>query len=107
MNIDTETQSMSLEDVILDFYADVKQEITNKHQDLEELKKMNIFQVVDYLRQSIDLLVSLRLEKLEKEMKLKSDSTYVPKDENYESLIRKLEKEIRQHIRVIVFILFR
>lgn len=105
MNIDTETQSLSLEDVILELYSDIKQEITSKPQDLEELKKINIFQIVDYLRQSIDLLTSLRMEKLEKETKLKQDSstTIFPKNENYESLIRKLEKEIRQHIRVKVF----
>ena len=105
MNIDTETQSLSLEDVILELYSDIKQEITSKPQDLEELKKINIFQIVDYLRQSIDLLTSLRIEKLEKEIKLKQDisTTIFPKNENYESLIRKLEKEIRQHIRVKVF----
>jgi hypothetical protein len=105
MNIDTETQSLSLEDVILELYSDIKQEITNKPQDLEELKKINIFQIVDYLRQSIDLLTSLRMEKIEKEIKLKQDSstTIYPKNENYESLIRKLEKEIRQHIRVKEF----
>lgn len=105
MNIGTETQSLSLEDVILELYSDIKQEITNKPQDLEELKKINIFQIVDYLRQSIDLLTSLRMEKIEKEIKLKQDSstTIYPKNENYESLIRKLEKEIRQHIRVKEF----
>jgi hypothetical protein len=97
-----DTQSKSLEDVVLELYSEIKQEISNKPQDVTELKKINIFQVVDYLRQSIDLLVSLRIEKLEKEMKDKKDSSSL-KNENYESLIRKLEKEIRQHIRVFLF----
>jgi hypothetical protein len=99
--MEKDLRASQLEEVIIELYADIKQEISNKPQDISQLKDINIFQVVDYLRQSIELLVGLKVEKVEMEMNENKENTHGK--ETYENLIRKLEKEIRHHIRVELF----
>ena len=67
----------------------------------ENMKKSNPMILVEYIKNSIDILVELKAE--EKFDQFKKQSGIEDEDENqneYEVLLRKLEADVRQHIRV-------
>ena len=69
------------------------------------MKKQNIFTIIEYINSSIDIARTKRAEELYNEMISSLD--YQDDDpnaaSNYESLLRKEEKEIREHISVRLF----
>ena len=69
------------------------------------MKKQNIFTIIEYINSSIDIAITKKAEELYNEMKRNLD--YQDDDpnaaSNYESLLRKEEKEIREHISVRLF----
>ena len=67
------------------------------NEEKENLKNQNPLTIMEYIKSSIDILIDLKVEERLENMKRASDSD----DENdYESLLRKLESDIRAHIRV-------
>ena len=72
------------------------------------MKKQNIFTIIEYINSSIDIAITKKAEELYNEMKRNLD--YQDDDpnaaSNYESLLRKEEKEIREHISVRLFYIY-
>ena len=116
---------------LIDLYLSVKvrkseeiEQLTSEDVDRERqnLKHLSLISIMNYIQNSIDILVDLRAnekyeEKLEKE---ESKDNYInkedPKDSNglklYEGMLIKLEGDLRSHIRVIYnfynfFLIFR
>lgn len=56
--------------------------------------------ILDYIKNSIDIIVELKAEEKLEEYKKKSSMEEEENQNEYESLLRKLESDIRQHIRV-------
>ena len=105
---------------LFDLYLSVKvrkseeiEQLTSEDVDRERqnLKHLSLISIMNYIQNSIDILVDLRAnekyeEKLEKE---ESKDNYInkedPKDANglklYEGMLIKLEGDLRSHIRVI------
>ena len=87
----------SLEEAVLTIYFNIKSEISPHPVKIEDLKAIDIFQIVEYLKQSIEILINHRIEKF-----LNSNERKISIADNsgYELLIKKLESEVRLHIKV-------
>jgi ABC-type lipopolysaccharide export system ATPase subunit len=72
------------------------------NEEKEKLRKTSPLTIIDYIRNSIDILIDLKVEeKLEAIKKLNlSDEEEEEKQNEYEVLLRKLESDIRIHIKV-------
>ena len=119
---------MYLEEVraqLIDLYLYIKvrnsEDIKNLTQDhlnneRKSLKKLPIFDIINYIQNSIDVLVELKLlEKMKEQLKLEESKKSFknledPNDLNglklYEGMLIDAEKKIRNHIRVRTNILF-
>ena len=60
----------------------------------ETLKKTSSFTILEYIKNSIDILVDIKIE--EKLNKSKNNE----EEYDYESMLKKLEADIRSHIKV-------
>lgn len=68
----------------------------------EMLMKMSPFIILEYIKNSIDILITLKVEeKLEIERNNSFEGTDEEKQNEYEVLLRKLESDIRGHIKVL------
>ena len=119
---------MYLEEVraqLIDLYLYIKvrnsEDIKNLTQDhlnkeRKSLKNLPIFDIINYIQNSIDVLVELKLlEKMKEQLKLEESKKSFknledPNDLNglklYEGMLIDAEKKIRNHIRVRTNILF-
>ena len=119
---------MYLEEVraqLIDLYLYIKvrnsEDIKNLTQDhlnneRKSLKKLPIFDIINYIQNSIDVLVELKLlEKMKEQLELEESKKSFknledPNDLNglklYEGMLIDAEKKIRNHIRVRTNILF-
>ena len=112
-------------DQLIDLYLYIKvrnsEDIKNLTQDhlnneRKSLKKLPIFDIINYIQNSIDVLVELKLlEKMKEQLKLEESKKSFknledPNDLNglklYEGMLIDAEKKIRNHIRVRTNILF-
>ena len=74
----------------------------NLNSEKESLRKTNPFTIVEYIKNSIDILIDL---KVEEKLDLERNSSINTKDDEerqneYETLLRKLESDVRSHIKV-------
>ena len=63
--------------------------------EINELKSTSILDIVEYIKNSIDVIVTLKIEEKENEYKSKKNDNAAT---DYETLLQKLEAAIRQHI---------
>ena len=106
----------SLHEAIIDLYLDVK--IRSKREvnfpqklqiddfqeekfktEKENLKSINPFVILEYIRTSIEIIMNMKLDNEKNQVESNSKASLEPPSE-YESIIQKLEAEIRNHIRV-------
>ena len=66
----------------------------------ENLKKTNPLVILDYIKNSIDILIELKVEERIEAYKKQNSEEDEDRQNEYETLLRKLESDIRQHIRV-------
>jgi len=112
-NKQEEYQIEKLIEVIKGLYVDIKFKYQNENQDnkkheLEKLKDMNVFKLIDYIKESIDIYVNYKLDEVrhssnnsdEKEKVFQNND-----EEVYEKMIKKLEADVRNHIKVILVFL--
>jgi hypothetical protein len=110
------SNSKSVEEALIDLYLNLKirkqEEVfkLNNHkieslntnamnQERENLKKTNPLTIIEYIKSSIDILIELKVEeRMNLEKKLLQDEEECMNE--YEALLRKLEGDIRQHIKV-------
>jgi hypothetical protein len=92
-------QEKSLEETIIELYASIKSEICPHSIRIDDLKKINIYIIVEYLKQSIEILINHRLEK---KLKIYDETISIKDSSGYEQLIKKLESEVRNHIKVFI-----
>jgi hypothetical protein len=83
-----------LTDVILDLFCYAKNNISVEKMQKQDIKSKDIFQVVHNIKSIIELLISENIE-LDKENSKKELNF-----EQYEDIIKKLESDIRSHIKV-------
>ena len=117
---------MSLEVVrnkLIDLYLSVKirksEDIKNITSDLinqekKGLKKISLLDIINYIQNSIEILVEMRaMEKYEEQLeKDEEKNNYInkedPNDSNglklYEGMLIKAERKIREHIRVRIYL---
>ena len=112
-------------DQLIDLYLYIKvrnsEDIKNLTQDhlnneRKSLKKLPIFDIINYIQNSIDVLVELKLlEKMKEQLELEESKKSFknledPNDLNglklYEGMLINAEEKIRNHIRVRINILF-
>ncbi len=66
----------------------------------EKLRKTNPTTIIDYIKNSIDILIDLKVEEKLEAIKKLNSSDEAEKQNEYETLLRKLESDIRLHIKV-------
>eukprot|EP00347_Sterkiella_histriomuscorum_P007427 403348960 len=133
--LNEDKQDVTLKDAIIDLYLNVKirnsEDIDNYNHEMlkeerDQLKDIDSFVIIEYIKSSIEILLSLKLEEQEKELKkgkdkketqavvhnFKSDvssivdffsdqSSYrIEPPVEYENQIQKLENDVRNHIRI-------
>ena len=59
------------------------------------MKNISILNIIEYIKNSIDVIVTLKIEEKENEYKSKKNDNAAT---DYETLLQKLEAAIRQHI---------
>lgn len=67
----------------------------------EKLRKTNSLTIIDYIKNSIDILIDLKVEEKLEAIKKLNLSGEEEKQNEYETLLRKLESDIRLHIKVL------
>ena len=70
------------------------------NEERENLRKTNPLTLMDYIRSSIDILIDLKVDEKLEALKGSDEEDSEEKQNEYETLLRKLENDIRQHIRV-------
>lgn len=68
----------------------------------EKLRKTNSLTIIDYIKNSIDILIDLKVEEKLEAIKKLNLSGEEEKQNEYETLLRKLESDIRLHIKVLI-----
>ena len=94
-----------LTEAIKELYLNVK--IKNKNEnfedfkkhELERLKEINVFNVIEYVKESIDIYVNFKIEEAKVSFD-KNINLQNTEEEIYEKMIKKLEADIRNHIKV-------
>jgi len=71
------------------------------NEEKEKLRKTNPLTIIDYIKNSIDILIDLKVEEKLEAIKKLNLSDEIEKQNEYETLLRKLESDIRLHIKVI------
>jgi hypothetical protein len=66
----------------------------------ENLKKTNPITIMEYIKSSIDILIDLKVEERMENTKRQTFGDSEDRINEYEPLLKKLEGDIRQHIRV-------
>ncbi len=101
------SKEKSLEESIIDLYLGLKVRKTDddnrREEEREKLRKTNPKIVLEYVKSSIDILISTTVkEKLERISANNSDLINLDETEvnEYEKQLRQVESEIRNHIRV-------
>lgn len=101
------SKEKSLEESIIDLYLGLKvrktEDDNRRDEEREKLRKTNPKIVLEYVKSSIDILISTTVkEKLEKISANNSDLINLDETEvnEYEKQLRQVESEIRNHIRV-------
>jgi hypothetical protein len=104
-----------IEEACHDLYINVKlksqlyEDTIDFNEERSKLKEINILTIIQYIKESIDILVGLKVEQaktqMEKEAKKKQKSqnnslTGESTSEDYEKVIRKLEADLRNHIKL-------
>ena len=72
-------------------------EESDNYNEIENLKKLSLLTLIEYIKSSIDVIVETKLEEELKKYQ-KVDEKYAATQ--YETLLRKEEGEIREHISV-------
>ena len=100
-------------EAIKELYIDIKlkskcenlQEASKNNQ-LEKIKDVNVFKLIEYIKESIDIYVNVKLD----EAGNSNRKTYHREkvfqgnaEEVYEEMIKKLEADVRNHIKVNCF----
>ena len=81
--------------IVLFFQAEsISREIIEEEK--QYLRKKSIFDLINYIKDSIDIIVSVKVDELLSMYQQDANSEIIA--DNYEALLRKLEKAIRQHI---------
>ena len=113
---------MSLEEIrekLIDLYLcikirkseDIKNLTNNKiNKERKNLKKLSTIEIINYIQNSIDVLVDIKtMEKLQEQLEIEESKKFFknnedPNDSNglklYEGMLIKAEEKIRNHIRV-------
>jgi hypothetical protein len=73
------------------------------NEEREKLRKTNLLTIIEYIKDSIDILIDLKVEeKLEtKKINNLNSAGEEERQNEYETLLRKLESDIRLHIKVL------
>jgi hypothetical protein len=66
----------------------------------ENLAKTSPLVILDYIKNTIEILVEAKVEERLESLKKNNTEENEEKSNEYETLLRKLESDIRQHIRV-------
>lgn len=66
----------------------------------ENLAKTNPLVILDYIKNTIEILVESKVDERLESLKKNHTEENEEKSNEYETLLRKLESDIRQHIRV-------
>lgn len=102
-------------EAIKELYIDVKLRHKNenlgedyKNKELEKIKDVNVFKLIEYIKESIDIYVNIKLDQA-RNSKDNDDSLIKDKvfqgnnEEVYETMIKKLEADVRNHIKVFFY----
>ncbi len=65
----------------------------------ENLRKLNPLRIIEYIKTSLDILIDVKVEERIDNINREGKDS-VDKMNEYEPLLKKLESDIRQHIRV-------
>ena len=71
----------------------------------ENLRKLNSLRIIDYIKTSLDILIDVKVEERIENINGQGKDS-IDRMNEYEPLLKKLEADIRQHIRVRNFTTF-
>jgi hypothetical protein len=100
-------------EAIKELYVDVKikykcdNEEEFKLNELEKIKDINVFKLIDYIKESINIYVNYKLDEARNSTSESNDKREFHEnndEEVYEKMIKKLEADIRNHIKVINYL---
>jgi len=83
-------------------------EEASKKNELEKIKDVNVFKLIEYIRESIDIYVNIKLDEARYSNGNTDQGLRGNDEEVYENMIKKLEADVRNHIKVnfIKFFMF-
>lgn len=99
-------------EAIKDLYVDVKikyksdNEKEFKNNELEKIKEINVFKLIDYIKESINIYINYKLDEARNSFNETNckEKVFTNNDEEvYEKMIKKLEADIRNHIKVNLY----
>jgi hypothetical protein len=99
-----------LVEAIKELYVDIKlkykcenSEEAYKINELQKIKDVNVFKLIEYIKESIEIYVNIKLDeaKNSNEISEHKEKVFQENDEDvYENMIKKLEADVRNHIKV-------
>jgi len=101
-------------EAIKELYVDVKIKYNCennenfKKNELERMSDINIFKLIDYIKGTIDIYINYKLDEARNSTNHIKDKQILfenNEEEVYEKMIKKLEADVRNHIKVINFII--
>jgi len=96
-------------EAVKEFYVDVKikykceNEEEFKTNELEKIKDINVFKLIENIKESINIYINYKLDEARNSANESNDKQKVfenSDEEVYEKMIKKLEADIRNHIKV-------
>ena len=71
------------------------------------MKKSNPLTIIQYIKTSIEIIVDLKVQEKIKEFEKNKEDLFEFEDDcsEYEKLLRKLESDIRNYIKVLIYLL--
>lgn len=97
----------SIKELYVDFKIKYKcdNEEEFKNNELDKIKDINIFKLIDYIKESINIYINYKLDEARNSNNLNNSKQIIHDnndEEAYEKMIKKLEADIRNHIKVII-----
>lgn len=108
-----EFQHEKLIEAVKELYIDIKLKYKYeyvdqfKKQEMEKLRDINPFKLIDYIKEYIDIYINYKLDEAKNTSNNVDDKKKVFQnidEEVYEKMIKKLEADIRNHIKVTIFL---
>ena len=111
LNKSEDSSSEKIIKAVMELYVDVKLKYKrenpiedSKIKQLEKIKEVNVFKLIEYIKESIDIYVNFKIDEAKNSNESAAYKEKIFQGNNqevYEIMMTKLEADVRNHIKVI------